>query len=45
VLLALIPAAIAFLLYLFMGMFIPAHMLLAAAAMALFAGSLRERKA
>jgi hypothetical protein len=44
VLLALIPAAIAVLLYMFIGMFIPAHMLLAAAAMAFFGGLLRERK-
>ena len=44
VLLALIPAAIAVLLYMFMGMFIPAHMLLAAAAIAFFAGWLRKQK-
>jgi hypothetical protein len=43
VLLALIPAAIAALLYTFMGMFIPAHLLLAAAVLALFAGLLRAR--
>jgi hypothetical protein len=43
-LLALIPAAIAALLYTFIGMVIPAHILLAAAAMALFAGLLRERR-
>jgi hypothetical protein len=44
-LLALIPASIAVLLYLFMGMFIPAHLLLGAAVMAFFGGLLRERKA
>jgi hypothetical protein len=43
-LMAFIPAAIAALLYMFMGIFIPAHMLLAAAAMAFFAGLLRGRK-
>ena len=40
-LLALIPAATAVLLYYFIGAFVPAHLLLAAAAMAFFAGLLR----
>ena len=44
VLLALIPGATSALLYTFMGMFLPAHMLLAAALMAAFAGILTGRR-
>lgn len=43
VLLALIPAATALLLYRFIGNFLPAHMLLASAIMATAAGILRQR--
>jgi len=43
VLLAMIPAATAVLLYLFIGAFLPAHMLLAAALMAAAAGFLTGR--
>jgi hypothetical protein len=43
VVLALIPAATATLLYTFIGMFLPAHILLASAIMAAFAGVLRGR--
>lgn len=42
-LLALIPAATAVLLYYFIGVFVPAHLLLAAAALAFFAGLLHEK--
>jgi len=44
VLLALIPAATSALLYTFMGVFLPAHMLLAAALMAALAGALAHRR-
>jgi uncharacterized membrane protein YfcA len=44
VLLALIPGATSALLYTFMGMFLPAHMLLAAALIAAFAGILTGRR-
>ena len=43
VLLALVPAATSALLYIFIGMFIPAHMLLASAVMAFLAGLLLSR--
>jgi hypothetical protein len=43
VILALVPAATAALLYTFMGMFLPAHILLAAAIMTAVAGIFRAR--
>ena len=43
VLLSLIPAATAAMLYCFIGMFLPAHMLLASASMAALAGASRRQ--